>query len=237
MLYKTFTITAYSIPMRILIIEDNIKLVNSLKRGFEQEGYAADAVLDGEEGERKAIMGKSDYDAIILDVSLPKKSGLEVCRTLRENKCMTPIIMLTARDTVQDTIAGLDIGADDYMVKPFSFEELLSRVRALTRRPRITLAPDLVFGTLVLKAKTQEVFQENKKVDLTLKEFRILEFFMSRPDEVINRQALVDHLWDFQFNPMSRVMDVHINNVRNKLKIKHGTTLETVRGIGYRLKA
>jgi DNA-binding response OmpR family regulator len=150
---------------------------------------------------------------------------------------MTPIIMLTSRDTIEDKIIGLDSGADDYLVKPFSFEELLSRVRALSRRPRATLAPDLNVGTLVLKPSTQDVFQGNKKIELTLKEFRILEFFMTKPNEVINRQQIIDHLWDFQFNPLSRVMDVHINNLRNKLKSKHGTTLETVRGIGYKLKA
>lgn len=223
--------------MRILVIEDNQKLADSITRGLRQEGYAADYLTNGLEGEKRMIMSHGDYDVLILDRTLPGKDGMDICVSLREQKIMTPIIMLTARDTVQDKIAGLDNGADDYLVKPFSFEELLSRVRALSRRPHTTLTPDMEVGDLVLKTSTQEAFQNGKKLELTLKEFRMLEFFMSKPDEVINRQQLVDHLWDFQFNPLSRVMDVHINNLRNKLKSKHGTTLETIRGIGYRLRS
>jgi two-component system OmpR family response regulator len=222
--------------MRLLVIEDNQKLADSITRGLRQEGYAADYLINGLEGEKRMLASHNDYDILILDLTLPGKNGMDICLSLRERGIMTPIIMLTARDTVQDKIAGLDNGADDYLVKPFSFEELLSRVRALSRRPHTTLSPDLQAGNLVLKPSTQEAFQGNKKLDLTLKEFRILEFFMSKPDEVINRQQLVDHLWDFQFNPLSRVMDVHINNLRNKLKSTHGTTLETIRGIGYRLR-
>lgn len=223
--------------MRILVIEDNQKLADSITRGLRQEGYAADYVLNGAEGEKRMLMSQADYDILILDRTLPGKDGMDICASLREQKIMTPIIMLTARDTVQDKIAGLDNGADDYLVKPFSFEELLSRVRALSRRPHTTLTPDIEVGDLVLKTSTQEAFQDGKKLDLTLKEFRMLEFFMTKPDKVINRQQLVDHLWDFQFNPLSRVMDVHINNLRNKLHGKHGTTLETIRGIGYRLRS
>ena len=223
--------------MRILIIEDNQKLANTLSRGLRQEGYAADYLTNGEDGEKRMLMNRNDYDLVILDVTLPGKNGIDVCLSLRERGIMTPIIMLTARDTTKDKIVGLDSGADDYLVKPFEFEELLSRVRALSRRPRTTLPPDLEVGDLVLKPATQEVFRDRKKVELTLKEFRILEFFMTRPDEVINRQEIIDHLWDFHFNPLSRVMDVHINNLRNKLKGNHGTTLETIRGVGYRLRA
>jgi DNA-binding response OmpR family regulator len=223
--------------MRILTIEDNQKLADSLTRGFRQEGYAADYLTNGEDGEKRMVMSHGDYDVLVLDINLPRKNGIEICRSLREKGIMTPIIMLTSRDTTEDKIIGLDSGADDYLVKPFSFEELLSRVRALSRRPRTTLSPDLEVGDLILKPTTQEVFQGTKKVDLTLKEFRILEFFMTKPNEVVNRQQIIDHLWDFQFNPLSRVMDVHINNLRNKLKSNHGTTLETVRGIGYRLRA
>jgi DNA-binding response OmpR family regulator len=222
--------------MRILVIEDNQKLADSLTRGLRQEGYAADYLINGLDGEKRMIMQHRDYDVLILDLALPGKSGMDICVSLRERGIMTPIIMLTARDTVQDKIAGLDTGADDYLVKPFSFEELLSRVRAVSRRPHTVLSPDLKAGNLVLKSSTQEAFQGDKKLELTLKEFRMLEFFMRKPNEVVNRQQLVDNLWDFQFNPLSRVMDVHINNLRNKLG-KHGTTLETIRGIGYRLRA
>jgi DNA-binding response OmpR family regulator len=223
--------------MRILIIEDNQKLADSVTRGLRQEGYAADYLLDGLEGEKRVLMNQSDYDLLILDVGLPGKNGIDICLGLREKGIMLPIIMLTARDTLEDKVVGLDSGADDYLVKPFAFEELLSRVRALSRRQRITLPPDLTFGNLVLKTSTQEVYIGNEKVDVTLKEFRILEFFMTHPGEVLTRQKIIDHLWDFHFNPLSRVMDVHINNLRNKLQShKHGPILETIRGVGYRLR-
>lgn len=222
--------------MRILIIEDNQKLADSLARGLRQEGYAVDILLNGEDGERRMLVSHHDYDLVVLDINLPKKNGIEVCAAVRAAGIMTPIIMLTARDTVQDKITGLDTGADDYLIKPFAFEELLSRVRALGRRPRLTFPPDLVLGELTLRSSNQEVFLGRKKVDLTLKEFRLLEFFMTKPNQVISRQQIIDHLWDFEFNPLSRVMDVHINNLRNKLKTHHGIALETIRGIGYRLR-
>jgi DNA-binding response OmpR family regulator len=224
--------------MRILIIEDNKKLAQSLKRGFEQEGYAVDALYDGLEGERRIVLNHADYDLCVLDLALPGKGGIDICRTLREKGIATPIIMLTAKDTVEDKIIGLDSGADDYLVKPFSLEELLSRVRALSRRPRTSLPPELVVGELVLRAASQEVFLAKKKIDLTLKEFRILEYFMQHPDVALSRQQIIDHLWDFTFNPLSRVMDVHINNLRNKLhRHDQNVTIETIRGIGYRLSA
>lgn len=223
--------------MRILVIEDNQKLADSLARGLAQEGYAVDCLMRGDDGERRMIMNHRDYDLLILDVNLPGKNGLHICTFLRSNGIMTPIIMLTARDTTEDKIIGLDCGADDYLVKPFSFEELLSRVRALSRRPHTMLPLTLEIGDLVLNPTTQEVFQNKRKITLTLKEFRLLEFFMSKPNEVINRQQIIDHNWDFQFNPFSRVVDVHINNLRNKLNNKDGATLETIRGIGYRLRA
>jgi two-component system OmpR family response regulator len=143
--------------MRILTIEDNQKLADSLTRGFRQEGYAADYLVNGEDGERRMLMSNRDYDVLVLDVNLPGKDGIALCRSLREKGIMTPIIMLTSRDTTEDKITGLDSGADDYLVKPFSFEELLSRVRALSRRPLATLSPDLEVGDLVLKPATQEV--------------------------------------------------------------------------------
>ena len=175
---------------------------------------------------------------VILDIMLPKRDGKTVCRNIRSTGISIPILMLTAKDTVDDKIIGLDSGADDYLVKPFSFEELLSRVRALGRRARTTVSPTLAVSTLTLNPSTQEAYIENKKINLTLKEFRILEFFMTHPNHVLTRQKIIDHLWDFNFNPFSRVVDVHINNLRNKLeKYKHGPTLETIRGVGYRLRS
>jgi DNA-binding response OmpR family regulator len=223
--------------MRILVVEDNTKLADSITRGLRQEGYAADFLTDGLEGEQRIVMNQTDYDLVVLDIGLPGKNGLDICFSLREKGIMIPIIMLTARDTVQDKVLGLDSGADDYLVKPFAFEELLSRVRALSRRHHTALPPELTGGSMVLTPASQEVHIGGKKIDLTLKEFRILEFFMTFPDQVITRQKIIDHLWDFQFNPLSRVMDVHINNLRNKIHLhNHGPILETIRGVGYRLR-
>ncbi len=224
--------------MRILVIEDNQKLADSISRGLQQEGYAVDYLTNGLDGEKRMLVSHTDYDVLILDRMLPGKEGVEICKTLRERNIMTPIIMLTAKDTVNDKVFGLDNGADDYLVKPFSFEELLSRVRALARREKRTLAPSLQVGELTLNPSTQEAFIEKKKMDLTLNEFRILEFLMTHSDRVLTRQKIIDHLWDAQLDQFSRVMDVHINNLRNKLKAyKHGPTLETIRGVGYRLRA
>ncbi|MDR3519899.1 MAG: response regulator transcription factor [Candidatus Pacebacteria bacterium] len=224
--------------MRILIIEDNKKLADSISRGLKQEGYAVDYLLNGLEGEKRMLVSHADYDVLILDLTLPGKGGIDICSNIRANGIMTPIIMLTAKDAVSDKIVGLDSGADDYLIKPFSLEELLSRVRALGRRARTTLLPNLQVGGLTLNPSKQEACIGNKKIELTLKEFRILEFFMAYPDQVIARQKIIDHLWDFNFNPFSRVMDVHINNLRNKLsEHKNGPILETIRGVGYRLKA
>jgi DNA-binding response OmpR family regulator len=234
-LYRS--IVWYGYRMRILVIEDNIKLAQSLKRGFEQEGYAVDVLIDGEEGEHRLQVSHADYDLLVLDLTLPGKGGVDICVSLREKGIMIPIIMLTARDTTQDKVLGLDSGADDYLVKPFSFEELLSRVRALSRRPRAALTPELQVGELVLKPASQEAEIRGIPLGLTLKEFRILEYFMQHADEALSRQQIIDHLWDFSFNPLSRVMDVHINNLRNKLQEHdHAQLLETVRGIGYRLR-
>jgi DNA-binding response OmpR family regulator len=224
--------------MRILVVEDSVKLSSSLKRGLEQEGYAVDVLRDGLAAEHRLQVSHPDYDILILDINLPGKDGVTLCAELREKGITLPILMLTAHDTVRDRIQGLDSGADDYLIKPFAFEELLSRIRALSRRPRTAQLPDLKVGNLTLRASTQEIYAGDSKVDLTLKEFRILEYFMQHPHEVLSRQKIIDHLWDFSFNPLSRAMDVHINNLRNKLGAhEQGASIETVRGIGYRLTA
>lgn len=224
--------------MRIIVIEDNKKLANSLKRAIEQEGYAVDLCFDGLMGEKRMETSYRDYDLLILDLMLPGKDGIAICNSLRKAGIMTPILMLTAKDTIGDKVLGLDNGADDYLVKPFVLEELLSRIRALSRRPHVALSPELKVGDLILYTVRQEVYMGKIKIDFTLKEFRLLEFFMTRPNQLITRQDIIDHLYDFSFNPFSRVMDMHISNVRNKLKKqKHEITLETVRGVGYRLKA
>jgi DNA-binding response OmpR family regulator len=224
--------------MRILVIEDNEKLAHSLKRAIEQEGYAVDCINDGLAGEKRMEVNHKDYDLLILDLMLPGKDGIEICKSLRKEGIMTPILMLTAKDTVKDKVLGLDSGADDYLVKPFALEELLSRVRALSRRPKEALSPELRVGELVMYPARQEAYSGKNKINLTLKEFRILEFFMVRLGQIVTRQEIIDHVYDFSFNPFSRVMDVHINNLRNKLqKQKNEITLETIRGVGYRLRA
>jgi DNA-binding response OmpR family regulator len=222
--------------MHILVIEDNIKLGDSIARGLRQEGYAADHITDGIKGEERILLNKEEYTLIILDLTLPSKHGIDICLSLREKGVIIPIIMLTSRDTTSDKILGLDSGADDYLVKPFSFEELVSRVRALSRRNKATLSPELRVGKIILKSSKQEVYVEKILLDLTLKEFRLMEYFMTHQDQVITRQKIIDHNWDFNFNPFSRVMDVHINNLRNKLKKHNVTNLETIRGVGYRLR-
>lgn len=222
--------------MRALIIEDEDKLAESLKKGLERSGYAADYVLDGEAGERRIELYHKDYDIIILDLMLPKKNGFEVCRTARERGFTLPILILTARDMTEDKVLALDSGADDYLVKPFSFEELLARVRALLRRPPVTLNNELQVGTIVMKLAEREVFQEGKKLDLTLKEFELLHYLMRHQGKAINREDLYLHLWDFADNAMSNIIDAHVKNLRRKLDVgEQATTIETVRGVGYRV--
>jgi DNA-binding response OmpR family regulator len=223
--------------MRILIIEDEEKLAKSLAQGLTRSGYAADYVLDGESGERRIELYKGDYDLIILDLMLPGKSGFEVCRSIRAQGLMTPILVLTARDATDDKVKALDSGGDDYLVKPFSFEELLARVRALLRRPHEALPGELKVKDIVLKPAEREVYRGGKKIDLTLKEFELLQYLMRNPGKVLNREDIYVHLWDFAANSMSNIIDVHVKNLRKKLGDEgHEKILETIRGVGYRLQ-
>lgn len=222
--------------MRALIIEDEIKLAESLKKGLERSGYAADYVMDGEAGERRLELYHKDYDVVILDLMLPKKNGFEVCRSVREKGFTIPILILTARDMTDDKVLALDSGADDYLIKPFSLNELLARLRALLRRPAATLKNDLSLGTITMKVAEREVFQNGKKLDLTLKEFELLHYLMRHPGQAIGREDLYLHLWDFADNAMSNIIDAHVKNLRHKLGAgAEGTTIETVRGVGYRI--
>lgn len=224
--------------MRILIIEDEEKLAKSLKRGLERSGYAVDYLLDGEAGQRRLELYRDDYDLVVLDLMLPGKNGFEVCAELRKQGLTTPIIVLTGRDGTDDKVKALDNGGDDYLVKPFSFEELLARVRALLRRPATALPEELIVGRLTLKPAAREVYRDGKKVDLTLKEFELLYFLMRNPNKVMNREDIYVHLWDFAANSLSNIIDVHVKNLRKKLgDDSNEKILETVRGVGYRLKA
>ena len=221
--------------MRILVVDDDRRLCSVIKRGLLEETYAVDVAYDGEEGE---YMGEvNPYDLIILDIMMPKKDGIEMCKELRSKRINTPILMLTAKDAVEDRVRGLDAGADDYMVKPFSFNELLARVRALLRREAITKSPEIKLGDLVLNTLTREVRRGDRTIELTTKEYVILEYFMRHHNVVVTRTMLEEHAWDYDFDSLSNLIDVYIRRLRRKLDDNENeSVLQTVRGAGYRLK-
>ena len=219
--------------MKVLIIEDNEKLAQSLKRGLEQEGFSADYLLDGESGQRRIESNTDAYDAVMLDVMLPKKDGLAVCRDLRARKVSIPILMLTARDTIADKVAGLNIGADDYLVKPFALDELVARLHVLMRRTGSSYTQELEINDIRLNPLTRRVFKNGKEVKLTQKEFAVLAYFMRNPDRVLSRQEILDHVWDYDFTTFSNLVDVKIKNLRKKMDPK-GKIIETVWNAGYR---
>ena len=224
--------------MRILIVEDEEKLATDLKKSLEKEGFAVDYVLDGEAGQRRIETSHKDYDLVVLDLMLPKKNGFEVCKEVRTINIVLPIIILTARDAIEDKVLALDSGADDYLVKPFAFEELLARIRALLRRPEQTLPEELKIKDLSLNTVTRKVFRKDRELPLTLKEFGLLEYLMRHPDQVLTREQILDHLWDFAFDSFSNVVDVHIKNLRKKIDGESNEKiLETIRGVGYRIKS
>ncbi len=220
--------------MRILIVEDSHRLNNSLKMSLSEEGYAVDSAFTGTEGEELAEA--TDYDAIILDVMLPEKDGMAVCRDLRRKRVNTPIIMLTARDTVDDRVEGLDSGADDYLVKPFALNELRARLRALLRRDADDKSGVLCVGDLVLDPATHRASRAGETLDLTTKEFSLLEYFMRTPNRLITREMAETHIWNYDFEGTSNVVDVYVRRLRRKIDDPYEVKLfETVRGSGYRL--
>jgi len=222
--------------MRVLIVEDELRMASLIRRGLTIEGLAADVAATGEDALWMAQA--HDYDAIVLDVMLPGLDGFETCRRLRAGGCWTPVLMLTARDSVQDRVAGLDTGADDYLVKPFAFAELLARLRALVRRGDLERPAVLEVGDLTLDPSTRAVRRGATEIDLSAKEFALLETFMRRPGEVLSRLHLLEHAWDFAYENRSNVVDVYIRRLRRKIDEPFGRrTLETVRGGGYRLCA
>ena len=222
--------------MKILIIEDEENLAKLLKIGLEREGYAVDYVLDGDQGQRRIEMHHTDYDLVVCDLMLPKKNGLEICKSIRQYNISLPILVLTARDSVEDKVTLLDAGADDYIVKPFHFNEVLARIRALTRRPEKVLPTELKAGGLTLDAATRRTTNNGKEMNLTLKEFRLLEYFMRHPNQALKREDIIENIWDFDFDLMSNIIDVYINRLREKIGDKDGRVIETIRGVGYRLK-
>jgi DNA-binding response OmpR family regulator len=221
--------------MRILLIEDNRRLNHSLKLSLTDDGYAVDSAFDGEEGEELALL--TPYDAIILDIMLPKKDGLEVCRDLRDQRVNTPILMLTARDAVDDRVAGLDVGADDYLIKPFALEELRARLRALLRRESADKSGVLSVADLKVDPSTHFVERAGRSIDLTAKEYALLEYFMRNQDRLITREMAESHVWNYDFQGTSNVIDVYIRRLRRKIDDPFDEKLiETVRGAGYRLR-
>jgi two-component system, OmpR family, response regulator len=221
--------------MRVLIVEDEPKLAALLRRGLVKEGMAADVVGTGEDALWRAEA--TEYDAIVLDVMLPGIDGFEVCARLRERDVLSPILMLTARDAVRDRIAGLDRGADDYLTKPFSFAELLARLRALFRRGRGERSPELRVGDLRLDPATRRAWRGDAEIALSTKEFAVLETFMRRPGEVLSRFDLLEHAWDYEYENRSNVVDAYVRLLRLKIDRPFGVeSIETVRGSGYRLR-
>ena len=222
--------------MRALVVEDELKMAALIRRGLAEEGYAADVARTGEDAIWMAQA--TPYDAIVLDLMLPGRNGFDVCKTLRENGVWSPILMLTARDGVEDRVAGLDSGADDYLSKPFSFAELLARLRALTRRGPTERPAVLEVGSLRLDPARRQAWRGETSIDLSAKEFSLLETFMRRPGEVLTRLDLLDHAWDFAYENKSNVVDVYVRYLRGKIDRPFGVaSLETVRGVGYRLRA
>jgi DNA-binding response OmpR family regulator len=219
--------------MKILLTEDNEKLAQSVKKGLEQEGYTIDVLGNGLEAETRMLHHAEEYDLMVLDLMLPGKDGVAVCHSLREHDIVIPILMLTAKDTVDDKIVGLDAGADDYLIKPFSFDELVARIRALLRRPKTMLPVILHIAGVAINTSTKNVTVDGETISLTLRELAILEYLLRHANQVLTREQILSHVWDFSFEGMSNVVDVHIKNLRKKLK-HHEKNLETLRGIGYR---
>ena len=221
--------------MRILLVEDDVAIAQSLKEGLEDEAYAVDVVHDGDEGYRTATA--DDYDVIILDVMLPEMNGYEVCRALRKDGNQTPILMLTARDTERDIVEGLGMGADDYLAKPFSFEVLLARIRALLRRPNEKLEEILRVGDLTLDPSLKKVMRANQEISLTAKEYAVLEYLIRNAGKVLSKEQIISHVWDFDADVLPNNVELFIMFLRRKIDKPFGSKLiYTVPGFGYKLE-
>ncbi len=222
--------------MRILVVEDEHRIAQSIKKGLEQETYAVDVAYDGQEGLDLATT--EDYDLIILDRLLPGMDGIEVCRALRKQNIHTPILMLTAKGQIEDKVSGLDSGADDYMVKPFAFEELLARLRALKRRPRTGTQNILSIDNLTLNSETYEVKRGDKLVKLSQKEFALLEYLLRHPKKILTKDQIINHVWDYDADILPNTVEAFIKQLRNKVDrafVKNKDLIHTVRGFGYKI--
>lgn len=223
--------------MKLLLIEDEPQIANLVRTGLEREGYSVDWVADGPGGEKRIKLYHNDYDLVILDLMLPGKDGIEICKQVRAKGITIPILVLTSKSYIDDKVSTLDSGADDYLTKPFDFRELLSRIRTLLRRPKDKLNIELRCGGLVLNPSSRKVWLDGKEIELTLKEFGILEYLMRNPNKVVTRDDILFNVWDFYFDSFSNVVDVHINHLRKKINKKGNNFLETVRGMGYRINS
>ncbi len=223
--------------MRILIVEDEHRIANTLKKGLEQERFAVDVSYNGEEG--LDLASSEEYDCIVLDLMLPGMNGLQICTTLRAQNVHTPILMLTAKSQTQDKVEGLNTGADDYLTKPFSFEELLARIRALLRRPSVTASSILRVGSLELDPKNYQVKRNGAPVQLSNKEFSLLEYLMRHPKTVLTKDQIISHVWDYDSDILPNTVEVYIRNVRTKIDhpfAKEKPLIRTVRGFGYMIE-
>jgi len=222
--------------MRILVVEDEHKIANSIKKGLEQESYAVDVAFEGQEGFDLAV--SEDYDLIILDLLLPKMDGLEICSKLREKQIHTAIIMLTAKGQISDKVTGLDVGADDYLTKPFAFEELLARIRALIRRPKNNTGTTLNIEDLTLNTTNYEVRRGSKLIRLSSKEYALLEYLMRHPNQVLTKEQIISHIWDYDADVLPNTIEVYIGYLRVKIDRPYpdkSALIQTVRGFGYKI--
>jgi DNA-binding response OmpR family regulator len=224
--------------MRILIIEDEHKIANSIKKGLEQESYAVDVAYDGVEG--YDLAATEDYDVIVLDLLLPGIDGTAICKKLRSEKIHTAILMLTAKGELNDRVDGLNSGADDYLVKPFAFEELLARIRALARRPKSSLSTVLTYADLSLNTQTYEIKRGNILIHLSKKEFALLEYLLRHPEIVLTKEQIINHVWDYDADILPNTVEVYIGYLRNKIDKpfpKNQSLIQTIRGFGYKLSS
>jgi len=221
--------------MRILVIEDEQKVANFIKQGLKEEGYSVDVAYDGEDG--YFLAKDNEYDVVILDLMLPKMDGITLCKKLRAEKITTPILMLTAKDSVKDKVTGLDSGANDYLTKPFSFEELFARIRVLLRKDQTATPTKLQVDDLVLDLLTHKVSRANKEIPLTNKEYALLEYLMRNVGSIVTRTMISEHVWDINFDTFTNVIDVYVNYLRNKIDKGYKKKLiHTIRGRGYMIK-
>lgn len=221
--------------MRVLVVEDEKKVASFIKRGLEEEKFTVDVAFDGEEG--LFLAENNPYDIVLMDLMLPKKDGLEVIKELRAKEITTPVLCLTAKDSVEDIVSGLDSGSDDYLTKPFAFSELLARVKALLRRSAKDRGAEIYFVDLRLDPVSHKVWRSDQEIDLTAKEYALLEYFMRNPNQVLTRAMIAEHVWDYTFDSFTNIIDVYVNYLRKKVDRDFDKKLiHTVRGVGYVLK-